>query len=84
MAVAPNPTYRNTRANFYTDKASDTTEVGTIITTMKAVTNIHDNSFIPTTPSYDFATGQITILRQQIILSISILGTYIVMDQSIR
>ena len=60
MAVAPNPTYRNTRANFYTDKASDTTEVGTIITTMKAVTNIHDNSFIPTTPSYDFSTGQIT------------------------
>ena len=60
MPIAPNPTYRNTRANFYTDKASDTTEVGTIINTMKAVTNIHDNSFIPTTPSYNFTTGQIT------------------------
>ena len=44
MPIAPNPTYRNTRANFYTDKASDTTEVGTIINTMKAVTNIHESS----------------------------------------
>ena len=27
---------------------------------MKAVTNVHDNSKIPTAPSYDFSTGQIT------------------------
>ena len=60
MTIAPNPTYRNIRKNFYTDKSSDTTEVGTIISTMKAVTDIHDNSFVPTTPSYDFSTGQIT------------------------
>jgi len=60
MTIAPNPTYRNIRKNFYTDKASDTTEVGTIISTMKAVTDVHDNSFIPTNPSYNFTTGQIT------------------------
>ena len=60
MTIAPNPAYRNIRKNFYTDKASDTTEIGTIITTMKAVDDVHDNSFIPTTPTYDFSTGQIT------------------------
>ena len=60
MTVAPNPNYRNIRKNFYTDKTSDTTEIGTIISTMKAVTDIHDNSFVPTPPSYDFSTGQIT------------------------
>ena len=60
MTIAPNPVYRNIRKNFYTDKASDTTEIGTIISTMKAVTDVHDNSFIPTTPSYNFTTGQIT------------------------
>ena len=59
MTIAPNPTYRNIRKNFYTDKSSDTTEVGTIISTMKAVTDVHDNSLVPTTPSYDFSTGQI-------------------------
>ena len=89
MTIAPNPNYRNIRKNFYTDKASDTTEIGTIISTMKAVTDIHDNSFIPIAPSYDFATGQITrkllvMLRHQLIQSISILGTYIVMDQNIK
>ena len=62
MAIAPNPTYRNTRQNYYSDKASDTTEVGTIITTMKSVDNVHDNNFIPTTPSYNFTNGQITRL----------------------
>ena len=60
MPIAANPTYRNIRQNYYTDKASDTTEVGTIITTMKAVDDVHDNSKVPTTPSYDFSTGQIT------------------------
>ena len=60
MTVAPNPTYRNIRQNYYTDKASDTTEVGTIITTMKAVDDVHDNSKVPTPPTYDFGTGQIT------------------------
>ncbi len=60
MTVAPNPTYRNIRQNYYTDKASDTTEVGTIITTMKAVDGVHDNSKVPANPSYDFTTGQIT------------------------
>ena len=62
MPVAPNPTYRNIRQNYYSDKASDTTEVGTIITTMKSVDDVHDNSLIPITPSYDFTTGQITRL----------------------
>ena len=61
MTVAPNPAYRNIRQNYYTDKASDTTEVGTIISTMKAVGNsVHDNTNIPTTPSYNFTNGQIT------------------------
>ena len=60
MTIAPNPVYRNIRKNFYTDKASDTTEVGTVISTMKSVTDVHDNLLIPTTPSYDFSTGQIT------------------------
>ena len=61
MTVAPNPAYRNIRQNYYTDKASDTTEVGTIISTMKAVGNsVHDNTKIPITPSYNFTNGQIT------------------------
>jgi len=44
------PTYRNTRRNFYSDKTSDTMEIGTIITTFKAIDNSYDNSYIPFGP----------------------------------
>ena len=47
MTVSSPPTYRNTRTNFYTDKASDNSPVGSIISTFKAVTNVYDNSYIP-------------------------------------
>ncbi len=59
--LATNPLYRNIRPNFYSDKGYDTTEVGSIITTMKSVTDSYDNSFIPlASPQYNQTTGQIT------------------------
>ena len=57
MTIAPNPVYRNIRKNFYTDKASDTTEIGTIISTMKAVTDVHDNSFVPPLTNFNPGLG---------------------------
>ena len=50
MTVSSPPTYRNTRPNFYTDKASDNSPVGSIISTFKAVTGVYDNSYIPLDP----------------------------------
>ena len=50
MTVSSPPTYRNTRSNFYTDKASDNSPVGSIISTFKAVTDVYDNSYIPLDP----------------------------------
>jgi len=50
MTVSSPPTYRNTRTNYYTDKASDNSPVGAIISTFKAVTNVYDNSYIPLDP----------------------------------
>ena len=42
--------YRNTRPNFYSDKYTDTTEIGSIITTLKAVDDVYDNAYVPMTP----------------------------------
>ena len=50
MTVSSPPTYRNTRTNFYTDKASDSSPVGSIISTFKAITGVYDNSYIPLDP----------------------------------
>tara|TARA_B100001250_G_scaffold267932_1_gene231134 strand:- start:232 stop:4098 length:3867 start_codon:yes stop_codon:yes gene_type:complete len=50
MTVSSPPTYRNTRTNFYTDKASDNSPVGSIISTFKAITGVYDNSYIPLDP----------------------------------
>ena len=50
MTVSSPPTYRNTRTNFYTDKASDNSPVGSIISTFKAITGVYDNSYIPVDP----------------------------------
>ena len=60
--LATNPTYRNIRPNYYSDKASDTTEIGTIITTLKADdATVYDNSTVPlATPNWNQTTGQIT------------------------
>ena len=60
--LATNPTYRNIRPNYYSDKASDTTEIGTIITTLKADhATVYDNSTVPLTPAnWNQTTGQIT------------------------
>ena len=46
------PNYRNTRPLFYTDKASDSTEIGSIITTFKAIDGVYDNSKIPANGIY--------------------------------
>ena len=59
----PTISYRNIRPNFYSDKDTDTTEVGSIITTAKSLgtTNVvYDNSFVPQAPVYNGTTGQIT------------------------
>lgn len=46
--LSTQPLYRNTRSNFYSDKFSDTTEVGSIITTFKASdTDVYDNQYVP-------------------------------------
>lgn len=41
------PNYRNTRQLYYSDKASDSTEIGTIINSFKAIDNVYDNEYIP-------------------------------------
>tara|TARA_B100001173_G_scaffold166228_1_gene143733 strand:- start:1365 stop:5183 length:3819 start_codon:yes stop_codon:yes gene_type:complete len=55
MTVSP-PTYRNTRPNFYTDKASDNSPVGAIINTFKATTDVYDNQYTPIS-AYAVTTG---------------------------
>ena len=45
--VAQNPTYRNTREIYYTDKHPDSQGIGTIITTLKSVEGSFDHSKIP-------------------------------------
>ncbi len=47
MTVSSPPTYRNTRTNYYTDKASDSNPVGSIISTFKSITGVYDNNYIP-------------------------------------
>ena len=47
MTVSSPPTYRNTRQNYYTDKASDNNPVGSIISTFKSITGVYDNEYIP-------------------------------------
>ena len=47
MTVSSPPTYRNTRPNYYTDKASDNSPVGAIINTFKATTDVYDNQYTP-------------------------------------
>ena len=41
------PNYRNTRQLYYSDKASDSTEIGTIVNSFKAIDGVYDNKFIP-------------------------------------
>ena len=56
MTVSPAPSYRNTRPNFYTDKASDNTPLGAIVNTFKATTDVYDNQYTPTN-AYTVTTG---------------------------
>jgi len=50
--LSTQPSYRNTRSNFYSDKFPDTTEVGSIITTFKASdTDVYDNQYVPSNGS---------------------------------
>ena len=63
MAVALNPSYRNKRKNFYTDKGTDSQAVGSIVQVLKSVANSYDHNFVPTivaqsgTKSYDEIAG---------------------------
>ena len=63
MAVALNPKYRNKRANFYTDKGTDSQAVGSIVQVLKSTTNSFDHNFVPTivaqsgTTAYDVIAG---------------------------
>ena len=45
--VSSAPQYRNTRPLYYTDKGCDSTEIGSIITSFKAIDNVYDNEYIP-------------------------------------
>jgi len=61
--VDTNPVYRNNRTNFYTEKSSDTLEIGTIIQVLKSDKDSFDHSFTPTsiavngTKSYAVVAG---------------------------
>ena len=48
MAVAINPSYRNKRTNFYTDKGMDHQSIGSIVQVLKSTQNSFDHSFVPT------------------------------------
>ena len=48
MAVAINPSYRNVRTQFYTDKQTDSQSIGTIIQVLKSTQGSFDHSFVPT------------------------------------
>ncbi len=49
--------YRNNRPNFYSDKYTDTNEIGAIITTLKAdESSVYDNKFVPIS-RYTVSTG---------------------------
>ncbi len=56
MTVSSPPTYRNTRPNYYTDKASDNSPVGAIVNTFKATTDVYDNQYTPVN-SYTVTIG---------------------------
>ena len=61
--VDTNPVYRNNRTNFYSEKSSDTLEVGTVIQVLKSDKNSFDHNFTPTnipingTSSYAVVAG---------------------------
>ena len=63
MAVALNPSYRNKRKNFYTDKGTDSQAIGSIVQVLKSVSGSYDHSFVPTlvaqsgTTAYDEISG---------------------------
>ena len=46
--VASTPNYRSTRPLYY-DKGCDSVNIGSIITTFKAIDDVYDNSYIPFT-----------------------------------
>jgi hypothetical protein len=49
--VDTNPVYRNNRTNFYSEKSSDTLEIGTVIQILKSDKNSFDHNFTPTSVS---------------------------------
>ena len=55
--VAINPSYRNKRKNFYTDKGTDSQAVGSIIQVLKSVANSYDHNFIPSVLAYSGTTA---------------------------
>ena len=48
--VSTPPSYRSNRPLYYTDKAADSGNIGSIITTFKAIDDVYDNSYVPFTP----------------------------------
>ena len=61
--VASNPTYRNRRDNYYTDKFPDSQVIGSIIQVLKSTEGSYDHSYVPTnlpqsgTKAYDEISG---------------------------
>jgi len=50
MVASTPPSYRSNRPLYYTDKAADSANIGSIITTFKAIDDVYDNSYVPFTP----------------------------------
>jgi len=50
MVASTPPSYRSNRPLYYTDKAADSGNIGSIITTFKAIDDVYDNSYVPFTP----------------------------------
>ena len=62
--VAINPSYRNTRENYYTDKHPDSQSIGTIVQVLKSTDDSYDHDYIPAllpnsggSTKYDEITG---------------------------
>ena len=43
MVASTPPSYRSNRPLYYTDKAADSANIGSIITTFKAIDDVYDN-----------------------------------------
>ena len=81
MTVSSPPSYRNTRTNYYTDKASDNNPVGSIISTFISITGVYDNNYIPLN-AYNVVPGNSNVQDKQFVHRVFDLQLYEVLHIS--